>query len=71
MTRIPSSTWEETIAGNHVTCRAASTTTFQATSTFQTTSTSESVTIPLRTSIAYCAMGQSWNRTGAGRRRAV
>ena len=65
MTRIPSSTWEETIAGNHVTCRAASTTTSQA------TSTSESVTIPLRTSIAYCAMGQSWNRTGAGRRRAV
>ena len=65
MTRIPSSTWEETIAGNHVICRAASTT------TSQTTSTSESVTIPLRTSIAYCAMGQSWNRTGAGRRRAV
>ena len=65
MTRIPSSTWEETIAGNHVTCRAASAT------MSQTTSTSESVTIPLRTSIAYCAMGQTWNRTGAGRRRAV
>ena len=65
MTRIPSSTWEETIAGNHATCQAASAT------TSQTTSTSESVTIPLRTSIAYCAMGQSWNRTGAGRRRAV
>ena len=65
MTRIPSSTWELTIAGNHATYRAASAT------TSQTTSTPKSVTIPLRTSTAYCAMGQTWNRTGAGRQRAV